>query len=111
MFSILLPGTEIKPHYGSINGRLIVHLPLIVPQNCGGLRVAGETREWVQGQCLVFDDSFEHSAWNHSDQTRVVLILDTWNPALSPAERDGFSALLQTAREFERRHLAASAAQ
>ncbi len=104
MFSVLKPKTRIQPHYGSVNGRLVVHLPLIVPAQCGAIRVCDEQRSWTEGECLIFDDSFEHEAWNDSDETRVVLILDIWNPALSTLEREAFSTLLQTAQAFERRH-------
>ncbi|MFN9376605.1 MAG: aspartyl/asparaginyl beta-hydroxylase domain-containing protein [Novosphingobium sp.] len=30
----------------------------------------------------------EHEAWNDSDQRRAVLIIDAWNPHLSPREQD-----------------------
>jgi aspartate beta-hydroxylase len=86
-FSILEPGTHIPPHTGVTNTRLTVHLPLIIPPNCG-LRVGSETREWTTGQALVFDDTIEHEAWNRSDTPRAVLIFDIWNPFLSAAERD-----------------------
>ena len=33
-----------------------------------------------QDRCVTFDDTFLHEAWNRTDQRRVVLILDTWNP-------------------------------
>jgi aspartate beta-hydroxylase len=36
----------------------------------------------------VFDDTIEHEAWNDSDQIRIVLIFDIWNPLLTAAERD-----------------------
>jgi aspartate beta-hydroxylase len=107
MFSVLKPHTRIQAHFGSVNGRLIVHLPLIVPPDCGALRVAGEERGWTEGRCLVFDDSFEHEAWNDSDQTRIVLIFDTWNPDLSHAEREAFATLMQVAKRFELSHRAA----
>jgi hypothetical protein len=100
MFSVLEPHTRIPAHHGSVNGRLIVHLPLIVPEDCGGLRVADETRGWREGECLVFDDSFAHEAWNDSEQTRVVLIFDIWNPLLSDAEKAGFAAALGAAGRF-----------
>jgi aspartyl/asparaginyl beta-hydroxylase (cupin superfamily) len=61
-------------------------LPLIVPEGCG-FRVGGETRSWVEGQPLAFDDTIEHEAWNDSDSLRAVLILDCWNPHLTEAER------------------------
>jgi aspartyl/asparaginyl beta-hydroxylase (cupin superfamily) len=36
----------------------------------------------------VFDDTIEHDAWNDSDQIRIILIFDIWNPLLTSAERD-----------------------
>lgn len=86
-FSILKPHTRIPPHTGVTNTRAIVHLPLIVPDNCG-FRVGGETREWQVGKTFAFDDTIEHEAWNNSDQFRAVLIFDVWNPHLTTAEQD-----------------------
>ncbi len=85
-FSLLRPKTRIPPHTGVTNTRAIVHLPLIVPEGCG-FRVGGETRLWVEGQPLAFDDTIEHEAWNDSDSLRALLILDCWNPHLTEAER------------------------
>ena len=85
-FSILKPRTRIPPHGGVTNVRATVHLPLIVPPGCG-FRVGGETRDWVEGAAFAFDDTIEHEAWNDSDQPRVVLILDVWNPYLTGEER------------------------
>jgi aspartyl/asparaginyl beta-hydroxylase (cupin superfamily) len=85
-FSLLRPGTRIPPHTGVTNTRAIVHLPLIVPPGCS-FRVGGETREWVEGSPFAFDDTIEHEAWNESEELRAVLILDVWNPHLSPAEQ------------------------
>jgi aspartyl/asparaginyl beta-hydroxylase (cupin superfamily) len=95
----------IPSHRGSVNGRLIVHLPLIVPENCGYLRVGEDQRSWEEGKLLIFDDTFDHEARNDSDQTRVVLIFDIWNPQLSQAERDAFRRILATAADFEKRLL------
>lgn len=102
MFSVLRPHSRIPAHTGTINGRLVVHLPLIVPENCGGLRVADEQRGWREGECMIFDDAYVHEAWNNSDDTRVVLILDTWNPDLSQPEREAFRRFLHSARTFEK---------
>jgi aspartyl/asparaginyl beta-hydroxylase (cupin superfamily) len=87
MFSILKPRTRIPPHTGTSNARVTVHLPLIVPPGCG-FRVGAETREWRVGEAWAFDDTIEHEAWNDSDQPRAILIIDTWNPFLSEAERE-----------------------
>lgn len=99
MFSALKPGARIPPHTGETNARLIVHLPLVIPQNCS-YRVGYEWRRWVEGECLVFDDSIEHEARNDSDQMRIVLIFDIWNPYLTLAERDVVSTALNAARDY-----------
>ncbi|MCA1660898.1 MAG: aspartyl/asparaginyl beta-hydroxylase domain-containing protein [Novosphingobium sp.] len=92
MFSLLAAGKRIPAHTGMINTRLICHLPLIVPGD-GGLRVGNETRRWVEGRLLAFDDSVEHEAWNAADRDRLVLIFDVWRPELEPVERAQIRAL------------------
>ncbi|MBK9657705.1 MAG: aspartyl/asparaginyl beta-hydroxylase domain-containing protein [Rhodanobacteraceae bacterium] len=87
-------------HYGSVNGRLVVHLPLIVPPNCGALKVVDEARAWEYGRLLIFDDTFEHEHGIVAIR-RAVLIFDVWNPYLSAAEREGFRRVLTTAQKFE----------
>ncbi|HEX3422361.1 MAG TPA: aspartyl/asparaginyl beta-hydroxylase domain-containing protein [Sphingomicrobium sp.] len=96
MFSLLAPKTRIPPHTGVANMRLVCHLPLIVPPNCG-FRVGATTREWNVGEAFVFDDTIEHEAWNESNELRVVLILDLWAPALSPAERIAVARVIAAA--------------
>jgi aspartyl/asparaginyl beta-hydroxylase (cupin superfamily) len=96
MFSLLAPRTRIPPHTGVANTRLVCHLPLIVPPNCG-FRVGATTREWKVGEAFVFDDTNEHEAWNDSDQLRVVLIVDLWAPALSSAERRAVANIIDAA--------------
>jgi aspartate beta-hydroxylase len=85
-FSRMKPGTHIAPHRGPTNMRLRCHLGIEVPEGDCGLRVGSETRGWRQGECIVFDDSFEHEAWNHTARARIVLIVDLWHPDLSPSE-------------------------
>jgi aspartyl/asparaginyl beta-hydroxylase (cupin superfamily) len=99
MFSALAPGTHIPPHNGETNARLVAHLPLIVPEKCE-MRVGFERRPWKEGEVFVFDDSIEHEARNDSDQLRVVLIFDVWNPLLSAAERDVVRAMAAAARTY-----------
>lgn len=86
MFSLLRAGARIPPHTGMLNTRIICHLPLMVPPDCG-FRVGNEVRMWEVGKTLIFDDTIEHEAWNNSDEDRVVLIFDVWRPELSVAER------------------------
>lgn len=92
MFSLLKPRTRIPAHTGVSNARLLVHVPLIVPEGCG-FRVGNQTREWVPGKAWVFDDTIEHEAWNDSDKLRVILIFDIWHPSLTQAERTMMTAM------------------
>lgn len=99
MFSVLAPHTHIPPHQGETNARLVVHLPLIVPAGCW-YRVGFEERSWKVGELLIFDDTIEHEARNDSDEVRVILMFDVWNPLLEPAEREMVRAMSAAAREF-----------
>lgn len=95
-FSILKAGKHIPPHTGVTNARTIIHLPLIVPDDCQ-FRVGGEVRTWREGEAFAFDDTIEHEAWNRSSQDRAVLILDVWNPHLSQAEQEMIVRLFEIA--------------
>lgn len=101
LFSILRPGTHILPHRGVTNTRLVTHLPLIVPRDCA-INVGGELHEWQEGRCVTFDDTFEHEAWNRSDTTRVVVIMDSWNPDLTEVERVAVTELVEAIGDFNR---------
>lgn len=80
-YSFLKPKTHIQPHKGYTKMVLRCHLPLIVPAGYScKLRVGDETKEWEEGKLMIFDDSFEHEAWNNSDKDRVVLMFDIPNP-------------------------------
>ena len=94
MFSVLKPHTRIPPHTGVSNTRLLVHLPLIVPEKCG-FRVGNVTRSWIEGQAFVFDDTIEHEAWNESDHLRVVLIADLWTPYLSELDQKAITKAME----------------
>lgn len=100
-FSILAPGTHILKHFGVTNARLVTHLPLIIPPDCA-IDVGGELHHWSPGQCVVFDDTFEHEAWNRSTLTRVILLMDAWHPDLTECERIALTALIEGIGAFNR---------
>lgn len=100
-FSILDAKSHIPAHTGVTNTRVIVHLPLVIPDSCR-FRVGSETRTWQPGEALVFDDSIEHEAWNDSDVPRAVLIFDVWNPFLTAAERALVSKAVLQFKEYYR---------
>jgi aspartyl/asparaginyl beta-hydroxylase (cupin superfamily) len=87
MFSVFEPGKRLPPHRGPYNGVLRLHLGLIVPEPRErlGIRVGSEPCEWEEGRVLVFDDSYEHEAWNETGSPRVVLFVDFVKPLRFPA--------------------------
>lgn len=99
LFSLFTPGTHLLAHRGVTNTRLVGHLPLIIPSDCA-LKVGGEEHVWREGQVVVFDDTYEHEAWNHSPDLRVVMIFDIWNPYLTEVERLATSRLVAGIGEF-----------
>jgi len=109
MFSILLPGKHIPPHRGPYKGLLRYHLALRVPEPADRcwIDVEGERRHWREGQSLVFDDSFTHSAANEAADLRVVLFLDFARP-LPPLVSSLNRAVIRliAATEFARRPIA-----
>lgn len=94
MFSILSPHKRIPPHVGPYKGVMRYHLALKVPEPADrcGITVNGVTRHWEEGKSLVFDDVWEHSAWNETDDYRVVMFVDFIRPMSAPAS--WFNALL-----------------
>jgi aspartyl/asparaginyl beta-hydroxylase (cupin superfamily) len=85
MFSALNPHAHISPHTGPMNGIIRGHLALLA-QPGSFIRVGNQQRTWQEGKVLVFDDSFEHEVWNHSDRVRIVLFMNFWHPCFSPEE-------------------------
>ena len=87
MFSILEPGKHIPHHRGPYNGVLRLHVGLIVPEprEKVKIRVGTEMCHWSDGKALIFDDAYDHEAWNGSDKLRVVLFVDFIKPLRFPA--------------------------
>jgi beta-hydroxylase len=107
-FSALGLNTHIKPHVGYTNEVLRCHLGLMGPQlhkpekiknpwlrvgippedmlPACGLRVDDKILQWEPGKAFVFDDTYEHEAWNYGERTRFILLIDF--------KKNEFSALL-----------------
>lgn len=85
-FSVLRPGTRVIPHCGPTNTVLRVHLGIMIPPGCG-MRVKHEELHWKEGECLVFDHSYEHEVWNRGGAERVVLLFDVFHPSLTEQQR------------------------
>jgi ornithine lipid ester-linked acyl 2-hydroxylase len=58
-----------------------LHPPSIPePRERLAIRVGDRVLHWEEGKALVFDDHFEHEAWNGTEATRVVLFVDFAKP-------------------------------
>ncbi|MGE0409685.1 MAG: aspartyl/asparaginyl beta-hydroxylase domain-containing protein [Amphiplicatus sp.] len=81
-FSILEPGKHIPAHKGIYKGLIRAHLGLIVPSPSerARMRVGGAMVHWKEGDCVVFDDTYEHEVWNDTEGWRVVLLIDVVRP-------------------------------
>ena len=100
-FSVLAPGSHIMPHYGVTNSRLVLHLPLLVPQDCALNVIDAGAHAWREGELMMFDDTFQHEAWNRSELPRIILLMDCWNPHLSSLEKLAITRLVESISDFE----------
>jgi tetratricopeptide (TPR) repeat protein len=75
--------TWIRPHFGSSNAALKIHLGLRVDSSdCAKMRVGTEWRGWTEGEVVLFDDSFEHEVSNDCSSERVVFQVVIRHPDL-----------------------------
>ena len=81
MFALLPPGAKLNPHRDPFAGSLRYHLGLVTPNNdtCR-IFVDGKEYFWRDGEDVVFDETYVHSAENKSDITRVILFCDIDRP-------------------------------
>jgi hypothetical protein len=102
MFSALTPGTHLWAHCGPTNAVISLSMGLVVPPGCV-IRVGTEERTWREGECLVFDDTYEHEVWNRGTGTRFIMLVDVWHPELTPVERRVLGEVLWAPGEVEGR--------
>lgn len=83
--SILGPRKRLNPHTGPYSGVLRLHLALDIPhpRRCW-IDVGGERGYWKEGKCILFDDTYEHTAVNNTDDLRAVLFMDVAKPLPLP---------------------------
>jgi aspartate beta-hydroxylase len=100
MISALTPGTHLWAHCGPTNAVVSLSMGLIAPPGCT-IRVGTEERTWREGECLVFDDTYEHEVWHRGQGTRFVMLLAAWHPELTPVERRILEQVLWSPGEVE----------
>lgn len=102
MFSILEPGKNVAAHVGPSRSYLRYHLALMVPTDkppC--IRLKDKYYTWVEGESVLFDDSWEHEVINESPQMRVILMVDIRRPMPS-----ALTAIARVMEIMARRHYA-----
>ena len=84
-FSMISPHTRIHPHSDSqyiMIPNIRCHLGLQVPKgDCGFSIQEPKSKDWIDvgwenGKCFAFDNAWTHTAWNFTNENRMILIVD-----------------------------------
>ena len=88
LFAVLPPGGVLGAHRDPFAGSLRYHLGLVTPNSdeCK-IFVDGEPYSWRDGEDALFDETFVHSAFNRTDQPRIILFCDYTRPLRTPVAR------------------------
>ena len=81
-FSALGGGAHVRPHTGSTNRRLVVHVTL---GGGGGAAMRVGSGPWAAFEadgCVAFDDSFEHEVYHPGTAPRINLVVQVLHPEL-----------------------------
>ena len=79
--SFLAPRKHIPRHNGPFRGILRFQLSLTMPVDAAGrpaviLGIEEQEYRIGSGECLLWDDTYAHEVWSHSDELRIALLLD-----------------------------------
>ena len=88
MFAELPAGAVLNPHRDPYAGSLRYHLGLITPNDdrCF-ISVDGIVYSWRDGEDVLFDESYIHTAENRTDTNRLILFCDLERPLRFGAAR------------------------
>src|SRR3990167_3556991 len=77
-FNHLAPHSTIYPHHGDTNAIVRCHLGITVPASLPevGFKVGTSSRSWEEGKVLPFCDAHKHTAFNNSNEGRIILLFD-----------------------------------
>ena len=81
MFASLPPGAKLVSHRDPFAGSLRYHLGLFTPNSkeCF-INVDGENYFWRDGESVMFDETYIHTAENNTNEPRVILFCDVNRP-------------------------------
>lgn len=77
LFTVLPPGGRLGRHHDPVASSLRYHIGLLTPnsEKCA-LTLDGVVHPWRDGEELLFDQTYLHSAINDTDTPRVILFCD-----------------------------------
>jgi beta-hydroxylase len=88
MYATLPPGAVLNPHRDPYAGSLRYHLGLATPNDDGCfILVDGQPYSWRDGEDVVFDETFIHTAENRTHAQRLILFCDVERPMRNAAAR------------------------
>ncbi len=84
LFAVLMPGKKLNRHHDPFAYTVRYSLALSTPNDEGcGLTINEEDYIWRDGESVVFDETYIHSAWNNTDKPRIILMTDVDRPLKS----------------------------
>ena len=88
MFTVLAPGSRLGEHRDPFAGSVRYHLGLVTPnsEECC-IWVDGNRHVWHDGEDVLFDETFIHSAQNNTQMSRIILFADVERPLKDPISR------------------------
>jgi beta-hydroxylase len=88
MFTVLPPGSRLGEHRDPFAGSLRYHLGLVTPNSPDCFIVVdGQRYHWKDGEAVMFDETYIHTAENRTDVARVILFCDIERPLSNPVIR------------------------
>ena len=76
-FSRLRAKQELRPHLHENAGHRIFHMGMDIPSGDVGISTSSGLHKWENpGEWIVFDDTKTHSAWNRTEEDRVIFYID-----------------------------------
>lgn len=76
-FSRLGPNQELEPHEHKNEGHLIFHMGMEIPEGDVGIQTSFGVHQWKSPEdWVIFDDTKTHSAWNRTEEDRVIFYMD-----------------------------------
>ena len=76
--SILDEKTFIPIHNGYYKGMMRFMLPLIIPKDKDNVYLCNNYNKfvWVEGESVLWDDTYPHKVYNYTNEVRIVLYMD-----------------------------------